>query len=114
MPTFLSLALLVLTCSGCVTGPSYCGNKVNDFFDGIYKDEPVLAGAITDVVPVYFLAKVVAFIPDFLVLNPVQFWAFDIWRGEGAAFKHKPMADARSPWFVSDPPKPRKEFSASR
>jgi len=108
----LSALFLALVCSGCVTGPSHCGNKVNDFFDGIYKDEPVLAGAMTDVVPVYFLAKVVAFIPDFLVLNPVQFWAFDIWRGEGAPYKHK-NPPGKVALFLSEPQR-RSETRASR
>ncbi len=64
-----------------------------------YKETPIGAGILTEVLPVYPLVKALAWIPDVLILNPVQFWGFDIWRAEGAAFRHKNPAGARDPWF---------------
>ena len=103
--------LLALTCSGCMTGPSYCQNRVADLFDGVYKDEPLAAGALTDVIPARLICTVFAFIPDFLILNPIQFWGFDVWRREGAPYKHK-NPPGKVAWFLSEPQR-RSETRAS-
>lgn len=91
------LALLVL--SGCLTGPSYLSRSVDDMMNNQYKDSPLGTALLADVIPVYPLIKGLAWIPDILILNPVQFWASDIWQGEGAAFVHDNPFGARDPWF---------------
>ena len=97
--TVLAYVALSLSLSGCMTGPSYLSRSVDDTMNNTYKESPIGAGVLTDVLPVYPLVKLLAWIPDVLILNPVQFWGFDIWREEGAAFRHKNPAGARDPWF---------------
>jgi hypothetical protein len=84
---------------GCMTGPSYLSRWVDDEHNKNYQTSPLFTGVITDVVPLYPLAKFLVFIPDVLILNPVQFWGFDIWRGEGAPFRHSNPSGGKEPWF---------------
>ena len=97
--SLLACIVLLLSLSGCLSGPSYLSRSVDDSQNNSYKDSPAGTAIITDVLPFYPLVKVLAFVPDFLILNPVQFWGFDIWGGQGAAFRHKNPAGAKDPWF---------------
>ncbi len=94
----LSLLSLLLL-SGCLTGPSYLSRSVDDSMNNSYKDSPMGTALLTEVLPVYPVLRFLAWIPDVLILNPVQFWGVDVWRGEGAAFMHDNPIGARDPWF---------------
>lgn len=97
-----SMAALLLAAaftSGCMTGPNYLTNSVNDVQNQQYGESPVFTGLMTDILPVYPIIKFFAWIPDVLILNPVQFWGVDIWRGEGSAFRHKNPSSTKDPWF---------------
>ena len=93
------LLIAVLSLAGCFSGPSYLYRSVDDAQNNSYKDHPLGTAVLTDVLPIYPLVKFLALIPDVLILNPVQFWGFDIWRGEGAAFKHDNPTSVEEPWF---------------
>lgn len=80
---------LYLPLCGCLTGPNYLKNSVSDAWNRSYGENPIGTAAISDVLPVYPLLSFLALVPDVLVINPVQFWGFDVWRGKGAAFRHE-------------------------
>ncbi len=92
------LAALAVT-AGCASGPSSLSRSVDDWQNNNYEKDPLVTGLLTDVLPFYPFVKVLAAIPDVLVLNPVQFWGHDVWDGEGAAFVHDNPEGKRKPWF---------------
>ena len=61
-----------------------------------YAEMPVGTAFLTDVLPVYPLIETLAFVPDLLLINPIQFWGFDIWRGKGTVFQHESPASEPS------------------
>lgn len=89
----------VLTLSACMTGPSYLSRSVDDAWNKSYAESPVGTAIISDVIPVYPLIHVLAWIPDVLILNPIQWWGFDIWAGEGAGFRHDQPKTSKKPFF---------------
>ena len=91
-----------LSASGCMTGPSYLWRWVDDEQNKNYAESPGFTAMVTDVFPIYPIIKALAWIPDFLILNPVQFWGFDIWRGKGAPFQHDNPMGGEQPWFKKD------------
>ncbi len=89
-----------LALGACSSGPRYLVNSVDDWRNSNYYDEPLTTAVLTDVLPVYPIIGFFAWIPDYLVLNPVQFWGHDVWSGQGTAFHHtNPNGDPRTPWF---------------
>ena len=94
----LALAALVAM-PGCLSGPSYLSRSVDDLQNRHYADSPFGSALLTDVLPVYPVLKFLAAVPDYLLLNPVQFWGFDVWDGEGAAFDHKDPSSAKVPFW---------------
>jgi hypothetical protein len=95
----LAVAVLV-SVSGCMSGPSYLRKSATDWHNLNYEASPLTVGLITDVIPFYPLVFFLAWIPDTLILNPIQFWGWDVWRGEGAAFTHENPEKKRNPWFL--------------
>ena len=99
--TLLAFSLLLFL-TGCTCGPSYLTRTVDDWQNKDYVENPVRAGVISDILPGYFLLKVLAAIPDYLILNPVQFWAVDIWKGKGVGFSHQNPETREDPWFAKE------------
>lgn len=96
----VSFALIsALALVGCTTGPSYLSRSVDDAWNKSYAESPVGTGVLSDVLPVYPLLHTLAWIPDVLILNPIQFWGFDVWRGEGAGFKHENPTGTKKIFF---------------
>jgi hypothetical protein len=96
----LLLALTVLL-PGCISGPSYLSNSVRDTRNKSYVESPVGTAIITDIIPIYPIVEFFAAIPDVLVINPVQFWGYDIWSERGTGFRHKNPLDTGSSWIES-------------
>jgi len=94
-----ALVVVLLVAAGCASGPSSLSRSVDDWQNNNYEDSPLTTGLLTDVLPFYPLVKALAYIPDWLVLNPVQFWGDDVWDGEGAAFVHENPGGKKTPWF---------------
>ena len=94
----LVLAVPVLL-AGCTVGPGPLHNKVHDWQQQNYEDEPFLTGVLSDVIPVYPIISFVAWIPDWLVFNTVQFWGTDVWDGHGATFRHVNTRKEKTAWF---------------
>lgn len=97
MKRITPLALLCLT--GCMSGPSYLSRSVDDSWNKAYADSPFGTALISDVIPIYPIVHVLAWIPDFLILNPIQFWIFDVEDGKGAGFQHSNPAGSKKPFF---------------
>ena len=85
--------------NGCISGPSYLSRTVDDSMNKSYAESPIATAAITDFIPVYPFVKFLAWIPDVLILNPIQFWGFDVIDGKGAAFRHENPGTTKEPWF---------------
>lgn len=89
----------LLALSGCMTGPNYLSRSVDDAWNNSYEDSPVGTALLTDVLPVYPIVHFLAWIPDFLILNPIQWWGSDIWDGKGAGFRHDQPSGSKKPFF---------------
>lgn len=98
----LLFATLLVALTGCTAGPSYLTRTVDDWQNNMYADNPLVASVVSDVVPGFLILKVLAAIPDYLFLNPTQFWLVDIWRAKGAAHKHDNPQTIREPWFAGE------------
>ncbi len=83
-----AMAAAVVLFAGCYSGPRYLSRSVDDTVNELYTDSPILTAVCSDIVPVVPLIDSVAFLGDWLILNPVQFWGSDVWHGEGAAYHH--------------------------
>ena len=98
--TVLALGAALATTS-CRSGPSYLSNSVHDWHNQNYVEDPLVTGILTDIVPIYPIIGFLAGIPDWIILNPVQFWGADVWDGRGAGFYHEnPPDPAKSIWFL--------------
>ena len=93
----ICLATAVFVGAGCASGPSYLSRSVDDWQNTNYQKNPLVTGIFTDVVPFFPIVEGLAEIPDRLVLNPIQFWGYDIWSGEGRAFTHENPEQERHP-----------------
>lgn len=100
--SFSALAIGLVALSGCTSGPSYLTRTVDDWQNKQYAENPLLTGVISDVIPGYTLAKIIAAVPDILILNPIQFWCVDLWKAEGVAFQHKNPGRNHAPWFQDE------------
>lgn len=96
------LVAVLFLAVGCASGPSYLSRSVDDWQNTNYEADPLVTALLTDVVPFYPVVGILAAIPDWIVLNPVQFWGYDVWSGEGTAFTHENPEVERSPWFISE------------
>jgi len=85
--------------ASCTSGPSYLSRSVDDRMNKSYTESPIGTALLSDVIPVYPIIKVLAWIPDFLILNPIQFWTSDVLDGKGAGFRHKNPSPIKEPWF---------------
>lgn len=94
----LALAAVSLI-AGCTAGPSYLSRTVDDWQNTQYEKEPLLTGVLSDVIPLYTLGEALGMIGDWLILNPVQFWGFDVWKKQGASFMHTNPAGIKEQWF---------------
>ena len=96
----LLLAVMVAALlAGCTAGPSYLSRTVDDMQNNNYEKDPLITSILSDVIPVYGFGKFVGGIVDYVVLNPIQFWGWDVWDGEGASHMHTNPAGVRDPWF---------------
>jgi len=100
--SIVSLLLVVVVLAGCSSGPNYLSRTVDDWQNAQYVENPVVTGMITDVLPAYPLLKFLAFIPDWVILNPIQFWIFDLWKGEGVAYHHDNPDATHAAWFEGE------------
>jgi len=108
-----AMALVVLL-SGCISGPNYLSNSVRDARNKSYVENPIGTALITDVLPVYPLVELLASVPDVLVVNPIQFWGFDIWRGKGTGFRHDNPPRGKESWLESLVARADEPFDAGR
>jgi hypothetical protein len=92
------LAVPVLMLAGCMGGPGPWHNKVGDYWNQQYQDEPVLTSVLS-VIPVYPFVYFIAWIPDAIVFNLVQFWGYDAMDKKGAAFVHENTKDPEKAWY---------------
>lgn len=92
------LAVPVLLLAGCMGGPGPWHNQVGDYWNKQYQEEPVLTSVLS-VIPVYPFVYFLAWIPDAIVFNLVQFWGYDATDGKGAAFIHDNPKDAEAAWY---------------
>ncbi len=96
------LALAVpglLAVAGCSAGPGYLHRTWDDTWNKNYGEQPLITSVLSSVVPVYPFVEWVAMIPDFLVLNTVQFWGYDVWDGKGAMFIHDNPKETKATWY---------------
>lgn len=93
------LAVPILLLAGCSAGPGSLHRGWDDWTNKQYQEAPLMTGVLTDVIPIYPIVGFLAWIPDWLVLNPVQFWGHDVWDGKGAAFTHDNPKDTKKTWF---------------
>lgn len=101
--TLRALAFLsVVAMSACTAGPSYLVRTVDDWQNKGYAENPVVTSTISNILPAYPLLKFLAAIPDYLILNPVQFWAVDLWKGEGSGFQHDNPEMNHKPWYYGE------------
>jgi hypothetical protein len=91
--------LAILVVAGCQSGPSYLSRSVDDWQNNNYEKQPLVTMLLTDVVPFYPVVKILAMVPDVLILNPVQFWGHDVWDGVGSAFVHDNPEGTKKHWF---------------
>ena len=85
--TILLAALVMVGAVSCAAGPQQLYRTVDDIDQELYVEMPLVDGLLY-VVPVIPLAKYVAAIGDFFVVNAYHFWFKDVWRGEGTGFEH--------------------------
>ena len=97
----LLCALLAVFAAGCACGPNHLSRTVDDWQNVKYEENPALVWALTDVIPAIPFVKFVAAVPDVLVLNPVQFWGYDVWASHGVGFTHKQPQGDKEVWFKS-------------
>ena len=83
---FTLTLVAALATSACRSGPSSLSYQVDDWRNQNYVDEPAVTAIFTDIIPFYPLVTFLAGIPDWLILNPIQFWGSDLWDGRGAGF----------------------------
>ena len=98
--TLLVGSLLLLLLVGCASGPNYLSTKADDWRNRNYEKSPLATAVLTDLVPFYPFVTGLARIPDVWVLNPIQFWVIDVWRGRGVAAMHSNPEGGETPWFV--------------
>jgi hypothetical protein len=84
------LLVAPLLAAGCAAGPGPLHHGWDDWTNKQY---------LTDVIPAYRIVGMLAWIPDWLVLNPVQFWGNDVWDGKGAAFTHENPTSPETAWY---------------
>ena len=92
--------VLLLFVAGCTAGPNYLTNTADGWRNRNYEKNPILTGVCTDIIPLYGLVIIPCVLIDTWILNPVQFWGFDVYSGKGAAFRHKNPEKNRKPWFI--------------
>jgi len=78
-------ATLVLP--SCAAGPHQLSRTVDDWDHEMYVESPLLDGVLY-VIPVIPIAKYVAAIGDFLIVDAYYFWIEDLWDGKGTGFQH--------------------------
>lgn len=88
-----------LLLAGCSAGPGKLHRSWDDYTNKAYAESPLLTGVLTDIVPIYPIVGWLAWIPDWLVLNPVQFWGTDVWDGNGVAFHHEEVKSDKKAWY---------------
>lgn len=93
------LAVPVLLLAGCAAGPGPWHHAVDDYWNKKYQEDPIVTTAFSTILPLYPLAMFIAWIPDALVFNLVQFWGYDISEGTGAAFIHDNPKDTKKTWY---------------
>jgi hypothetical protein len=97
------LAVPVLMLAGCIAGPGPWHNKVGDYWNEQYQEQPILTTAFSTILPAYPFVYFIAWIPDAIVFNLVQFWGYDfssgMSSGKGAAYTHENPKDPIKPWY---------------
>ena len=83
----LLLAVAALILPACAAGPHQLQRSVDDWDHEMYVENPLLDGVLY-VIPVIPIAKYVAAIGDFLIVDAYSFWVEDLWDGKGTGFKH--------------------------
>jgi hypothetical protein len=84
-----SLLALALVAGGCVAGPGPLHHRVDTYWNEQYVEAPAVTAVLSSVIPVYPIVYWVAWIPDAVVLNTVQWWGYDLWDGKGAGYKYE-------------------------
>ena len=83
----LLAALVLLGVTSCAAGPQQLFRTVDDIDQELYVEQPIVDG-ILYIIPVIPLAKYVAALGDFFIVNAYHFWVEDLWDGEGKGFIH--------------------------
>ena len=96
----LLLALAVMMV-GCFSGPNHLTRSVDDWQNKNYEKSPWATTLLTQIVPMYPVVKMLAAIPDVIVLNPGQFWGYDAWDGVGVGFIHDNPEGKKKAWFAN-------------
>ena len=89
----------LLLVAGCLAGPGPAHHTVDDYWNKQYEEQPILTTALSSILPAYPIVYYVAWIPDVIVFNTVQFWGYDAWDGKGAAFTHENTKDPKKTWY---------------
>ena len=76
-----------MTLGSCAAGPQQLYRSVDDWDNEMYVEDPWLDAALY-VIPVIPIAKYVAILGDFFIVNAYHFWFHDIWDREGTGFEH--------------------------
>ena len=79
--------ILILVLASCAAGPHQLQRTVDDWDQELYVDSPWI-NAVLWIVPVIPLAKGLAAIGDFFIVDAYSFWIHDAWDGAGTAFDH--------------------------
>jgi len=93
------LAVPVLLLAGCAAGPGPWHHAVDDYWNKKYQEDPIVTTVFSTILPLYPLVEWLAWIPDELVFNLVQFWGYDLSDGKGAAFTHDQPKDPKRAWY---------------
>ena len=83
----VAVAVLVLiTMSGCF-GPMKLTRQFDDWTNQAYVDSAWLGQVLlyTGIIPA---VSVITNVIDYLILNPLNFWGQDAFRGQGRPFRH--------------------------
>jgi hypothetical protein len=83
----LVAVIAALLLPSCAAGPHQLSRSVDDWDREMYVENPLLNGVLY-VVPVFPIAKYVAAIGDFLIVDAYYFWFEDLWDGQGTSFQH--------------------------